>query len=270
MSEWLGWQPPPPGTPINEAHWQKQGLVGYWRLNDPTAIHGSRIVDSSGYGNHGTLSTGDGSVNKSVIGKFDKAVMFDGTNDQITINDVDNLSFVTGGLTISVWVNYKVISNSSLVDKYNSGLFEYILGITGGNLYFWVYDNVNVGYRGRYCAYNLSGWHNMVATYDGGRLTTSTKIYIDGRQSDTNSFSGGTFVSMRNTSREVGIGRYTNGHQGWFSGTMSNVCIYKRDLSDWEVKYSYQNPFAMYEANNLVVGNNYIPNKMNYYKQLRA
>lgn len=34
--------------------------VGWWKLDETTAIHGTTLADSSGYGNTGTLSTGDG------------------------------------------------------------------------------------------------------------------------------------------------------------------------------------------------------------------
>src|SRR3990167_2285194 len=87
------------------------GLVGYWKLDDPASLNNSSTTtDSSGYGNTGTatnmgVGSGPSSTTASTI-KFNnpRSFNFDGTNYRVDVPD----SSVFNGTqqTLSAWVNF--------------------------------------------------------------------------------------------------------------------------------------------------------------------
>jgi PKD repeat protein len=60
---------------------------------------GSKVIDASGQGNHGTRS-GNPRITQ---GRFGKALSFDGLNDWVTVNDAASLDLTTG-MTVEAWV----------------------------------------------------------------------------------------------------------------------------------------------------------------------
>lgn len=72
------------------------GLVGHWKFDEGA---GTTANDSSGNNNTGTLS---GAV-WTIQGRFGQALVFDGINDWVTINDAPSLDLTTG-MTIEAWV----------------------------------------------------------------------------------------------------------------------------------------------------------------------
>ena len=60
---------------------------------------GSKVIDASGQGNHGTRS-GNSRITQ---GRFGKALSFDGLNDWVTVNDAASLDLTTG-MTVEAWV----------------------------------------------------------------------------------------------------------------------------------------------------------------------
>jgi hypothetical protein len=56
----------------------RMSLIARWKCNEDPAINGTTLSDSSDNGYDMTLSTGDGLTNKSITGKHDKAINFDG------------------------------------------------------------------------------------------------------------------------------------------------------------------------------------------------
>jgi hypothetical protein len=91
------------------------GLIGYWKLDENPAIHGTTIVDSSGQGNNGSLSTNNGSTNKSVTGQLGQALSFDGTDDSVNAPDLTDgtgYDFSAGAsFTLSAWIKPTNLSN---------------------------------------------------------------------------------------------------------------------------------------------------------------
>lgn len=80
------------GTFANES-----GLVGYWNMDEN---QGQTVADSSGNGNNGTLGADSGSSTDDPTwvnyaprwteeGRFGEAVVFDGSDDELEINDIN-------------------------------------------------------------------------------------------------------------------------------------------------------------------------------------
>jgi len=81
-------------------------LVGYWKFDEGS---GTAAVDSSGYGNDGTLN-GDP---QWVAGQLGGALDFDGSNF-VEIPHDDSLS-ITEQITIAAWTNMRSNASGELV-----------------------------------------------------------------------------------------------------------------------------------------------------------
>jgi hypothetical protein len=136
------------------------------------------------------------------------------------------------------------VTQSAVIDKYGVTQAEWVFGFLpiGGNdrLYAWVFDlsaNAHLGrYVGTVDSFAPGGiWNHVAWTYNGGGLTTSTKIYINGIRRDDNDFTGGTYVAMENTAITPSIGDDNGGTAGAMAGRISDVRIYRRVLTQEEI-----------------------------------
>jgi len=74
-----------------------EGLIGHWKLDE---VSGATASDSSGSGYNGTIE-GDPS---RTLGRRDRAILFDGEDDSVTIGDIEAFEFSsTDEFTISLW-----------------------------------------------------------------------------------------------------------------------------------------------------------------------
>ncbi|MFH0986755.1 MAG: LamG domain-containing protein, partial [Candidatus Micrarchaeota archaeon] len=111
-------------------------MVGWWNLDEGS---GTGVTDYSGNGLTGTLSQSD---HWTASGMFNSAYDFDGTDDKVTVLDNANLSFTSGGFSISAWVKRDNDNRADpILCKYAVGGYEYVFGFYTGNLlYGWVTD----------------------------------------------------------------------------------------------------------------------------------
>ena len=91
------------GTPL--AVTLTNGSSGNVTASRPVAAYdfeeasGSKVIDASGQGNHGTRS-GNSRITQ---GRFGKALSFDGLNDWVTVNGAASVDLTTG-MTVEAWV----------------------------------------------------------------------------------------------------------------------------------------------------------------------
>ncbi len=116
---------------INRYASLRQGLVGAWCPS--LGASGFRLIDRSGYGNHGTLTNMDpGTDWVPSGGKL--ALDFDGVDDYVLIPNAASLQ-ITGPITISFWAN---ITN-------NSGISTLISRSTGTDGEYEVFADFRSG-----------------------------------------------------------------------------------------------------------------------------
>lgn len=211
----------------------KNGLVGYWPLNElvtGTASGGNDYKDSSGNGNHG--------INQGALmgtkGQFSTAIELNGTNS-VSIPDSASLSITGNQISISAWINYtKTIFDTEepFVGMYNGGgvngfLFElvngrptlYLPGVAG-----------SAGSSGPVIAINT--WINLVAVYDGSNIYH----YQDGILTATNASSG----NISDPTNDLSFGRQAGSAGGSFDGLIDEVAIWSRALTAIEVDQLYR------------------------------
>ena len=218
---------------------------------------GTTWSDLSGNNNTGTLTNNT----YSTLGGGN--IAFNGSNSVVGLGDNDLFSFTSGGgvdlpFSVSCWVRLTAYGSgvsafSMFVAKsqYNGAAWirEWAFGqVNATGLVFNIFnpDTSGTTYIGRLVGspLSLNVWYHFAATYSGSKTTSGINLYINGvLQSTATNVSGGTYTGMGNTATTVELGRqYSAGatDNGYFSGNISNVLIYKNKvLSASEVLQNY-------------------------------
>lgn len=219
------------------------GLVGAWMPS--LGVTGETLRDVSGNGNHGTLTNMDAATDWVATSKG-LALDFDGSNDYATIGNVLNIS---GGISISSWVNLDVFPSGSgrslIVSKGYDGTDEaYHLGFAGGSLLRFYTFNSTLGIRGVVYthSFSVSRWYNIVGTFD----ESIWRLYIDG----VNVINVTDPVALRVTSQPliIGASSLSGSVSRFFNGSISNTSIYNRALSPTEIKQLYVDSLAPFRT----------------------
>lgn len=203
------------------------GLVGYWKMDEGT---GTSASDSSGNGNNGVWS---GSGTHYVTGKIGAyAGQFNGTDDSVDLGNPNAL--MPSYVSISAW--FKTTgTGAELVRK---RLYGYSLELIPGDqttpvggVTFWIYNSTGVQYAALPSqTYNNGQWHQAVGVYDGSAVT----LYIDGAHIATQN-AGTIYYGLGS----ISLGKDGDYNGGFFNGSLDDVRIYNRTLSQTEVSNLY-------------------------------
>lgn len=216
------------------------GLKGYWSLNGPD-VSGTTVYDRSGIGNNGTMS-GSPTVTP---GKNGQALKFDGS------------SYVSGvapalsvPVTISAW--YKIDPNSTLytntaknetIAMLRSGSANYeafIIRITNTSLNILravvcSLDNTSGTCQSATGTTNLwgnDGWIHVVGVFASN---TSRTVYVNGVSEGTDTIS----KDVQTTTLYAGVGTSSTTLQHYAEGSIDDIRVYNRTLSDSEIATLY-------------------------------
>jgi prepilin-type N-terminal cleavage/methylation domain-containing protein len=213
------------GTNLNLSPFVR-GLVGYWPFEEGS---GTTAKDQSGNNNTGTLINGP----TWTQGKVGSALSFDGVDDRVDLGNV--LNFGTGAFTISAWVkptNCTKIANT-IVSKGNAnfanGWYFRVLASTC-NLGFSAANSTQVSVD-NVIANNQLFYVSLTRT-SGAVLT----LYVNGTVRASGSYAG----DLTNTlSFIIGDASWYLAQGYGFEGTIDEVRLYNRALSDAEIKALY-------------------------------
>lgn len=198
-------------------------LVSYWRLdgdgNDAHDGHNGTV--------NGPTVTNDG--------KIGQGYTFDSSNDYITLGT--HVDFEMTLLSISAWVKFNPsYASRKVIAKRNNTTIQWSLELSSSSPYKmqFVAKVGGVVYTITEDASGASAWHHYVATFDGSYL----RLYKDGAPAATPVAASGTIDSSAAMPVLFGA-RCANGvltpGADWFYGTLDEVGIWKRALSDAEV-----------------------------------
>ncbi len=186
------------------------------------------------YGNLNEISSGN-SYNSY-------GVLFDGSNDYITVPDNTSLK-PTSAITVSAWFNTSDKTlNQRIISKTETGSYSMSLNensaCPASTLCFAIF--VSGAYRvASLSTTSLSNntWYHAVGTYDG----TTVTLYLNGASVGTSSFSG----TITNSTAPFCIGSEPNATicsvGTYFKGQIDDVRVYARSLSTTEVTALYAN-----------------------------
>ena len=212
-------------------------LLARWKLNEDPASHGSTLSDSSENSYDMTLYTNDGTTNKSVTGKYDKAIDFDGVNDyaKVTTQIVNNPT----ALTVCGW--FKKESGGS---TYECVLHHGTTNTIGSTAYWFGVDlnddlcaTIGANTSGGSWSMGLTTtrvtygtWYHLMAIWDGSVV----KVYINNvynKQYNLTSYTNINFPTR--------IGASSDGSHYQLRGAVEDVRIYNHALSESERQEVY-------------------------------
>ena len=204
------------------------GLVGSWHFDEGS---GTTACDTSGNDNDGTIN-GATWVND---GKFGKALSFDGADDYVEVKDSDSLD-ITNAITIMAWVKLDSLDKEQqIVRKSRDDTGEaYEIFINDTNrVFFGIRDSSGTEeYVYPTDTLTTGTWYHIVGTYDKQNL----KLYLNGNEIGSEP----STITIDVSSRNLIIGCGDKGTR-YFHGTIDEVRIYNRALSEGEISDLYNN-----------------------------
>ena len=199
--------------------------VGFWKLDEGQGI---TVADSSGYGNPGTLSGN--------VAWASGALGFNGSTGYVRVPDNSSLEPPTS-VSVTAWFEHAGSPGAYryLVAKGAAGCIAASYGLyTGptGGLEFYVSRNRGTVYaRSPDAGAGIwdGGWHLAVGTFNG----TTVRLYIDGREVGSGTFSPGSLEYPLASSNDLFIGDYPGcSGQGYnFAGEIRDVEVWNQALS---------------------------------------
>ena len=196
------------------------GLVAAYGFDEGT---GTAIRDASGLNNNG-VATGT----TWTTGKFGNALVFNGTNAQITVPNAASLQLTTA-MTLEAWVFPTTAPTGwrAIVDKNVDGY--YLMASTdngnlpgvGGN---WTNGNRNVFGTS---VLPVNAWTHLATTFDGSQI----RLFVNGVQ--VASVAQTSPLSPTTATLQIGADAYTT---EYFAGLIDEVRIYNRALNAAEIQ----------------------------------
>jgi prepilin-type N-terminal cleavage/methylation domain-containing protein len=207
--------------------------VGIWSMDENPATQGAVIKDMSGWGNNGTLNTGETGVNKSVAGVMGQAISFDGVDDYINCGN-DNSLNISGSITVGIWINPTLESGGD----YPRAIIKerFVSGSDRGGFMVTVKDSglvdfaiLNNGYSQASTNVAKNEWTYLVGIHDVNR--NLLEIYKNGelKHSIVPTVTIGDHASA---SLKIGGTQY-------FKGSIDEVHIYNTALTSSQIKSQY-------------------------------
>jgi hypothetical protein len=206
-------------------------LVSHWKMNDNQAD--TVILDSMGSNNgvwqHGNTST------DSVVGKVNRALNFDGTNDYVSIND--NTSFNLQTFTFCAWLNHRATVGlwdrilSKKLNYADKDGYEICCDASAGNVLYVSGSSSTFATIVLPFSFSSGGWHHLVVIYKGNTV----KVYADGVGLTTT----GTIAPIVSNTNTLRLGRLTNELTTMWDGYMDDVRFYSTELTESRILNIY-------------------------------
>jgi hypothetical protein len=205
------------------------GLVSYWRSAERPGE--ARAADRA-RANRGRYQNGPRRGVRGLVASANRAVRYDGSNDQIRIPD-DNSLDLTSSFTLEAWIKPLSAPESATIMRKDNAYFLKAER-TNVRLTFWdqsgrlrnlvARDELVVGRT-----------HHIVGTYGEGTM----HMYVDGKLVATATVPRGTVA--RKNGEPLGIGRYGASRNGGepFRGVIDEVAVYRAAHSPGEVAVRY-------------------------------
>ena len=195
---------------------------------------GTTWTDLSGNGNTGTLTNGP--TYSSANGG---SIVFDGTNDYVTLGTPALMNGVQVPLTICLWARANSFGGyNTLWGVYSSvsgGQLYSLFRVDGGTLRYFTSDSSGGFQYNGSLAPSTSVWNFYTVTVSGTLSSPSVTIYLN---SSSQTFSYSTLTSSPNLSLDFRIGSNSLGNELW-NGNISNVMWYNRALTASEISQNF-------------------------------
>ena len=213
------------------------GLLFYVDANNKKSYLGSgTVVDD-------LVGTSTGTLNNATFdtaGYFD----FDGNDDWISFTAPTNAPTGDEARTISCWLQMGHATNRMHVFGYGTGtsyrtfsLEISSYGSTDRAVALMAWDLI---WEGPNTLLTIDTWHYCTIAYAGNTVNTSTlKIYVDGQDAGLSRTYGGDNVTLNTPAENFKAGLRPTGTDLDFTGYLSAVHFYNRQLTAEEVEHNF-------------------------------
>jgi|TARA_Y100000015_G_scaffold42454_1_gene50012 hypothetical protein len=178
-----------------------------------------------------------------------RAVLFDGTDDIVTVSDDNSLSFTADpGFGISMWLNLDSSQSSGVINKDE----EYNLHVDANGRITWLTVDDSEDKRKRFSTstsvFDFDQWnHVYVELFDNGNGSGVTpRVFYNGSAASGSSTQDPGFVDLENTSANLLIGKATSGIGGamgaantFMKGKIANLAFIQGGLTSTELADVY-------------------------------
>ncbi len=207
--------------PSNWAHiliqsFQPNGLVAYYPFN-------GNANDVSGNNNNGTRYGATPTNDRK--GVPNSAYLFDGYNDYIEVNHSSSLN-ISQQISISLWLKFETSAPYyypyHMIEKHGSwgiGQREFDIGCGVSTYNLFILD------------FEPDRFYHFVLTYNG----TTLSAYVNGVLRESTVGGGAIPTTLNN----LIIGKYTLAEGYYFDGTLDDIRIYNRALTQQEISALY-------------------------------
>jgi hypothetical protein len=203
------------------------GLVGWWPFN-------GNANDESGNGNNGTVN--GATLTADRFGIVDKAYYFSSIGCATFIDAQINTASISGGLTISFWVNRtnngcigpRIMKFYAPADGPGTHVFDWPNNSNNPSMAFVTSTSTSPFYQ--YNNIPNNSWAHIIYTNNG----STAKLYQDGLLLSSNN-STGTVTLASNAN----FGRMSNPAYDAFNGQLDDIGIWNRALSQCEITDLY-------------------------------
>ncbi len=214
------------------------GLVGYWRLGEPS---GTTATDASASPANGTyINTPTLGVASALSGNADTSVTFAGASSEgVALGTVAKLNIATT-ITVEAWV--KATGTGGMIFAHRAdtgaGTQGYSLQLETDGTLRYLFGNASQSVSNAVGSGVANGsWHHVAMVRDGAAV----RVYKDGAEVYANVSIAAQIGSMA-VSCLASIGFWTayGGYYTAFTGSLDEVAVYSRALSPIEVNMHYR------------------------------
>ncbi|MFQ6026036.1 MAG: LamG-like jellyroll fold domain-containing protein [Dehalococcoidia bacterium] len=202
------------------------GLAGYYMLDEGTGL---TAADSSGSGNHGTLS----GPPQWGSGQFGKALDFDGVDDAVIVNNSSSLNNLDQ-FSLSMWFFADSVGPNGFANfLVKDDSFKLRFSTPPYHIYFSASRWNGTDGQWRFHTLNndsfLGAWHHLTVTYDYSSLANHPVAYLDGEKIFTDEMITPAGTLSPSTDSLI-IGNRASQNQA-FDGRLDEVRIFDRQLT---------------------------------------
>jgi len=224
--------------------------IAYWRLGE---LSGVTAIDEIAGSNGTYVNTPTLGATGLIANDNNKAVFFNRINtEKMVIPDDNKFTFAnaTNDLPFSfeAWVSISSFATPnpifSKIENTVTFLEEYLFQVdSDGSLDCVVYDQIssnNHSWKAAIGSISLNTTSHVVVTYNAAINTG--KMYVNGIEKSVTFGNSGSYVRMRNLSRNISIGSRIDDDvtfKAFFDGTIDEVAIYNYVLTPAQVLAHY-------------------------------
>jgi len=197
---------------------------------------GSGCVANDSYGiNNGILKNNCPSISPSwVVGKIGNALSFNGSSNNVSVNNSANLNFTTS-MSVSAWIKWNITPSTgsayaTIINKNGDNQYRLQHNGTNSKFEFGIRTNTGGSYATSITTPVVGEWYHLVGTWDG----VLVKIYVNGVLEQTVGRTG----SIYSSTIPVKIGS-SSFDARWFNGIIDEVNLWDRVLTQTEVTQVY-------------------------------